>query len=89
MISAHSQTGQHFPGLRRGRRGDYEIVYDGGPSARRFVWRLKMTQVVTEKLGHRIHDAIRASDVLNTLYSGLRSEEIDFEVDYDHAGLDL
>ena len=83
MITIHSQDGRHFLGLRKGRQGGYEIVYDSGPKRTRFVWQIKSPHVDTANIQRQLHDAIRAVDVLTTLYSGLRSEEIEFEIDYD------
>ena len=81
MMTFHSQDGRHFLGLRNGRQGGYEIVYDGGPRHRRFVWQIKSPHVDTADIRRQLHDAIRAVDVLSTLYLGLRSAEIDFEID--------
>jgi uncharacterized membrane protein len=83
MMTFHSQDGRHFLGLRSGRQGFYEIVYEGGPQRRRFVWQIKSPHVDTANIQRQLYDAIRAVDVLTTLYSGLRSEEIEFEIDYD------
>ena len=82
MITVHSKDGRHFLGLREGRMGGYEIVYEGGRNQRRLVWQLKSKRIDTDRIARQLHDAIRTADVLNTLYSGLRSEEIDFEIDY-------
>ena len=82
MITVHSKDGRHFLGLREGRMGGYEIVYEGGRNQRRLVWQLKSKRIDTDRIARQLHDAIRTADVLNTLYSGLRSAEIDFEIDY-------
>ena len=89
-MTFHSQDGRHFLGLRSGRQGFYESVYDGaysggsgGPQRRRFVWQIKSPHVDTANIQRQLHNAIRAVDVLTALYSGLRSEEIEFEINYD------
>jgi hypothetical protein len=82
MITVHSTDGRHFLGLREGRAGGYEIVYEGGRNQQRLVWQLKSKHIDTDRVGRQLQDAIRTADVLNTLYSGLRSAEIDFEIDY-------
>jgi len=84
MITIHSQDGRHFLGLRHGRKGGYEIVYDGGPHRRRFVLRLRPPHVVKDIEGH-LYNAIKTTDVLTTLYSGLRTAEIEFEIDHDQV----
>lgn len=81
MITVHSTDGRHFLGLRNGRLGGYEIVYDGGPNNRRYVWQIKTPKVDTADISFHIFEAIRSADVLNTLYSGLRSAEIEFEIE--------
>jgi hypothetical protein len=83
MIAVHSQDGQHFLGLRAGRQGGYEIVYDGGPRRRRFVWLIKVQQVDIEYLHQHLEHAIEADNVLVTLASALRGAEIEFEIGCD------
>ena len=83
MITVHSQDGRHFLGLRTGRQGGYEIVYEGGPQHRRFVWHIKTRQVDTNDIRRQLDKAIKTDDVLTALYSSLRSAEIEFEIELD------
>jgi hypothetical protein len=83
MITQHSPDGRHFLGLRAGRKGGYEIIYDGTPQIRRFVWQLKSEHVDLADIRRQFAIAMRAPDVLSTLNSGLQSAQIEFEVDYD------
>lgn len=83
MITLHSQDGRHFLGLRQGKTGQYEIVYDGGAHRRRFVWTLTSRHINAAKIHHHLHEAIVAVDVLAVLYSGLRGAEIEFDINFD------
>ena len=81
LITIHSPDGRHFLGLRTGRRGGYEIVYDGNSSRQRFIWRIKTHLVNTDSINGQLREAIKSANVLSVLYSGLRSAEIEFEID--------
>lgn len=81
LITIHSQDGRHFLGLRNGRRGGYEIVYDDNSSQQRFVWRIKTDPINTDSINGQLREAIKSANVLSVLYSGLRSAEIEFEID--------
>ncbi len=83
MITVHSQDGRHFLGLRAGRQGGYEIVYDGGPRCRRFVWLIKTAQIDVHYIHRNFEEAIQTDDVPSKLYAALRSAEIEFVIDYD------
>ncbi|EAQ05997.1 hypothetical protein [Yoonia vestfoldensis] len=83
MITLHSQDGQHFLGLRTGREGGYEIVYDCGLQRRRFVLLIKTAQVDARYFRMQLEDAIQTVDVLTTLSAALRNAAIEFETDYD------
>ena len=80
MIVKHSEDGRHFLGLRNGRFGGYEIVYEGGINQRRLVWRIMTKAIDSDDMARRFHEAIRTNDVLNHHYSGLRDAEIEFEI---------
>lgn len=83
MIALHSRDGRHFLGLRRGRTGQYEIVYDNDRQGKRLIWRVISKDVCADILGSQLHEAIKRASVLEALLSGLRDAEIAFEVDYD------
>ena len=81
MIAGHSTDGRHFLGLRQGRHGGYEIVYEAAHTGRRLVWTIKNPRVAEADLEFQLRHALLAQTVLETLCSGLRSAEIEFEVD--------
>ena len=83
MIALHSRDGRHFLGLRRGKAGRYEIVYDNAQQQKRLIWKVISGDVSADVLGSHLNEAIRTSQVLDTLMSGLRDAEIAFEIDYD------
>ena len=74
----HSPSGGFdFLGLRKGRRGGVEIVYDDGV-ARRMVWRV--TGAVSEsQLGEALSRAARELRVLPALYAELKKRSIAIE----------
>jgi len=80
MIAAHSIDGQHFLGLRQGRHGGYEIVYEAVRTGRRLIWTIKNQSIAEADLELQLRHALSAQTVLETLCSGLRSAEIEFEV---------
>ena len=78
MITAYSQDGRHFLGLRKTRDGQFQIVYEGGRVQRRLIWNLKPP--INEKdIAKHFHHAIQTTAVLDVLYAGLRDDEIGFE----------
>jgi hypothetical protein len=81
MIAMHSQDGSHFLGLRQGRAGGYEIVYEATKTGKRLIWQIKNSLVTEGDIARQFERALEASAVLETLYAGLRSAEIAFEVD--------
>lgn len=83
MIAVHSRDGRHFLGLRRGKAGRYEIVYDNAQRQKRLIWKVISGDVSADVLGGHLNEAIRTSKVLDTLLCGLRDAEITFEVGYD------
>lgn len=69
--------GFDFLGLRKGRRGGVEIVYDDGV-ARRMVWRV--TSAVSEsQVGEALARAARELRVLPALYAELKKRSIAIE----------
>lgn len=74
----HSPSGGFdFLGLRKGRRGDVEIVYDDGV-ARRKVWRV-CGAVSESQLGEALSRAARELRVLPALYAELKKRSIAIE----------
>ncbi|WP_372839079.1 hypothetical protein [Phaeovulum sp.] len=69
--------GVDFLGLRRGRSGATEIVYDDGV-ARRMVWRVQ-GQPNEAALGDALSVAVGAVRVLPTLYAELKRRSISIE----------
>lgn len=69
--------GFDFLGLRKGRRGDVEIVYDDGV-ARRRVWRVQGA-VSESQLGEALSRAARELRVLPALYAELKKRSISIE----------
>ena len=85
MITLHSSCGRHFLGLRKGKAGQYEIVYDNEHRRKRLIWKVTSAEVSEEAIGNHLHQAIKTATVLDALLLGLRDAEIEFEVDYDGA----
>lgn len=85
MITLHSSCGRHFLGLRKGKAGQHEIVYDNEHRRKRLIWKITSSEVSEEAISNHLHQAIKTATVLNALLSGLRDAEIEFEVDYDWA----
>lgn len=74
----HSACGGFdFLGLRRGRRGGVEIVYDDGV-ARRLVWRVQ-GPANEHQLGDALSRAVNQARVVPALYSELRKRSIAIE----------
>jgi hypothetical protein len=81
MIAGHSIDGRHFLGLRHGRDGQYEIIYEAAHTGRRLIWTIKNHSIAEADLALQLRHALSTQTVLETLCSGLRSAEIEFEVD--------
>jgi len=74
----HSPSGGFdFLGLRKGRRGGVEIVYDDGV-ARRMVWRVQ-GRANESQIGEALARASREIRVLPALYAELRKRSIAIE----------
>ncbi|MEZ5684842.1 MAG: hypothetical protein R3D78_02660 [Paracoccaceae bacterium] len=69
--------GLDFVGLRRGRRGEMEIIYDDGVR-RRLVWRV-LGGASEGQIGEALQRAARATRVLPAIYSELRKRAISIE----------
>lgn len=72
-----SAGGFDFLGLRKGRRGGVEIVYDDGV-ARRMVWRV-LGQTSESQIGEALSRAARELRVLPALYAELKKRSIAIE----------
>ncbi|WP_233675333.1 hypothetical protein [Rhodobacter flavimaris] len=66
--------GLDFLGMRQGRRGGVEIIYDDGV-ARRMVWRVQ-GRVSENQLGEALSRAARQVKVVPALYAELRKRAI-------------
>lgn len=75
--SAHGAP--DFLGLRRGRRGQTEIVYDDG-STRRLVWRVVGEMADDAPLREALQSAVAETRVLPALYAELKRRAIAIEV---------
>lgn len=74
----HSPSGGFdFLGLRKGRRGGVEIVYDDGV-ARRMVWRVQ-GRASESQIGEALARAAREIRVLPALYAELKKRSIAIE----------
>lgn len=74
----HSASGGFdFLGLRKGRKGGVEIVYDDGV-ARRMVWRVRGA-ANEHQLGDALSRAVNQTRVVPALYSELRKRSIAVE----------
>lgn len=78
--SFHAITGLDFLGLRKTRRGRFEIVYDDG-AARRMVWRVAADQAPVNETA--VTDALRvavdAPYILPSLYHELKKRALEIE----------
>lgn len=75
----HSSSGGFdFLGLRKGRGGTVEIVYDDGVK-RRMVWRVA-GQPSEGQLGDALRYAVNQAKVVPALYSELRKRAIAIEM---------
>lgn len=73
-----SRGGGDFLGLRHGRSGGVEIVYDDGV-ARRMVWRVKTPGVSVERVGEALGAAVDSLRVVPALMAELRKRSIAIE----------
>jgi len=81
MFAGHSIDGRHFLGLRMGRQGRYEIVYEAAANGQRLIWTIKSESVIADALSTQVCAALSTQSVLESLRAGLLSAEIEFEVD--------
>ena len=80
VFSVHSQTGaSDFLGLRRGRSGEAEIVYDDG-GARRMVWRVTSGSCDESSLRRAMELAVSRPRVVAALFAELNRQAITLEV---------
>jgi hypothetical protein len=78
QASFHAPEGGVFLGLRQGRGGGTEIVYDDGV-ARRLIWRVNSAAARPEEIGDALRVAVTHLRVVPTLYSELRKRSIAIE----------
>jgi len=76
--SFHAPDGGVFLGLRQGRGGATEIVYDDGV-ARRLIWRVSSSVTRAEEVGEALRVAVANLRVVPTLYSELKKRSIAIE----------
>ena len=77
-ISYHSSFGGFdYLGLRKGKTGAVEIVYDDGVK-RRLVWRVS-TQAKESVLGEALRTAVNQPRMLQALYAELKRRSIAIE----------
>ena len=76
--SFHSACGTDFLGLRRGRRGESEIVYDNG-QAQRLVWRVIDELSDDLPVREALQRAVEEVRVLPALFTELRNRAISIE----------
>jgi hypothetical protein len=76
--SFHAPDGGVFLGLRQGRGGATEIVYDDGV-ARRLIWRVSSSATRAEEVGEALRVAVANLRVVPTLYSELKKRSIAIE----------
>ena len=75
----HSSSGGFdFLGLRQGRSGGIEIVYDDGVT-RRLVFRVVDSRYDTNEIGDALRSAVNQTRVLPALYSELKKRAIAIE----------
>jgi hypothetical protein len=77
-MSYHSSFGGFdYLGLRKGKAGSVEIVYDDGVK-RRMVWRVR-SQAKESVLGDALRRAVNQPRVLQALYAELKRHSIAIE----------
>lgn len=67
MFAGHSIDGRHFLGLRMGRQGRYEIVYEGADTGQRLIWTIKSQDINADVLGTQLRAAQGSSTMSSTL----------------------
>lgn len=76
--SFHAPEGGVFLGLRQGRSGASEIVYDDGV-ARRLIWRVSSQDSRAEDIDAALRAAVANLRVVPTLYAELKKRSIAIE----------
>lgn len=76
--SFHAMTGLDFLGLRKTRRGRFEIVYDDG-SARRMVWRVLPDTVTESAVTDALRVAVDAPYIIPSLYHEMKKRALEIE----------
>jgi hypothetical protein len=87
QTSFHASKGQEFLGMRLSRRGEVEVVYDGGASNRR-VWRVvadghgaaHLSSGEEQALSESLRIAAQAPRVLTALYDELKKRALQLEI---------
>jgi hypothetical protein len=78
-LAFHSASGAtDFLGLRRGRHGETEIVYDDGVT-RRLIWRVATKDATEAALGDALRIAVSNARVLPALFTELKKRAIAIE----------
>lgn len=78
LSTFHSSCGGFdFLGIRKGRSGGFEIVYDDGVT-RRLVWRVQ-GKAGEAQLGDALQNAVNKPRVLPAMYSELKKRSIAIE----------
>lgn len=73
-----SQGGGDFLGLRRGRSGAVEIVYDDGV-ARRMIWRVATPGASVQRIGDAMRAAVDHLRVVPALHAELKKRGVAVE----------
>lgn len=73
-----SRGGYDFLGLRNGRTGNMEIVYDDG-AKKRMVWRVETPDVERKSVGEALSVAVNRLRVIPALYDELKKRSIQIE----------
>jgi len=76
--SFHAVSGLDFLGLRKTRRGRFEIVYDDG-AARRMVWRVAADGVNESALTDALRVAVDGPYIIPRLYYELKKRALEIE----------
>ena len=83
QTSFHAPKGQEFLGMRLSRRGEVEVVYDGGARDRR-VWRVvadgqaaaNLSSCEEQALSDSLRIAAQAPRVLTALYDEMKKRAL-------------
>ena len=73
-----ARGGSDFLGLRQGRSGDTEIVYDNG-GAHREVWRVATPDAEPRRIGEALAAAVQELRVIPALHLELKKRAISIE----------